>query len=557
MPEDLQTTLLQMLQRLEKASTGSRKETDLVPPEGKRLKTSQPEKLVVDKPAVPFSEAPINMNSMAWAEKGKEKITREVEEGRLAKKPTGRVIKSPEYPKAAIIKGMVMCSKCQCECELEIPPAGILIDHELIRRKEEDEMREAHEKIKQATRKDTSRSVFQRLGGDSQPKALSKVFRNHEASEEAEDMEAKTRRDADHPQYGHMGKEIKRIDWITNPVKKGNPTHLGQKWYIVGKNGQPTKQMGASMVRKVQRQHKAYMNSLKTPATSEPSQDKKLEKTSSGGSSQLRWRSKKEVEKASSKTEGEGNHMPQNQHPGKYRILRRAQEDLIMVPTPEWKLDGTVSSERRPPSLPLVDPFGEVPKQTLYVGMDQQERTLEPLLPADAMAWLNEFMDQIRGKKEDLPEPSNFHINMAYVLSAMFGARPDQPATMEGDYLTTEPMMAHVNVEVVEEGESGKAESTEVSKDGPFRIYTDEMVFSCPNISLANHLKPIYVAAQLEGVPFKRILIDGGAAVNVLPSKQMRKMGRGTEDLIPTDLTVSSFSGAITKTHGILPLEVD
>ncbi|KAM1794035.1 hypothetical protein ACFX11_034557 [Malus domestica] len=173
------------------------------------------------------------------------------------------------------------------------------------------------------------------------------------------------------------------------------------------------------------------------------------------------------------------------------------------------------------------------------------------------MAWLDEFMDQIGGKKEYLPEPSNFHINMAYVLSAMFGARPDQPATMEGDYLTTEPMMAHVNVEVVEEGESGKAESTEVSKDGPFRIYTDEMVFSCPNISLVNHLKPIYVVAHLEGVPFKRILIDRGAAVNVLPSKQMRKMGRGTEDLIPTDLTVSSFSGAITKTHGILPLEVD
>ncbi|KAM1400645.1 hypothetical protein ACFX2F_027899 [Malus domestica] len=128
---------------------------------------------------------------------------------------------------------------------------------------------------------------------------------------------------------------------------------------------------------------------------------------------------------------------------------------------------------------------------------------------------------------------------------------------MEGDYLTTEPMMAHVNVEVVKEESSGKAESSEASKGGPLRIYTDEMVFSCPNSSLANHLKPIYVTAHLEGVPFKRILIDGGVAVNVLPAKQMKKMGRGTEDLIPTDLTVSSFSGAITKTHGILPLEVD
>ncbi|KAM1625294.1 hypothetical protein ACFXTN_012434 [Malus domestica] len=83
------------------------------------------------------------------------------------------------------------------------------------------------------------------------------------------------------------------------------------------------------------------------------------------------------------------------------------------------------------------------------------------------------------------------------------------------------------------------------------------MVFSSPTISLANHLKPIYVTTHLERVPFRRILIDGGAAVNVLPAKQMKKLGRGTEDLIPTDLTVSGFSGAITKTLGILPLEVD
>ncbi|KAM2301037.1 hypothetical protein ACFX1S_031986 [Malus domestica] len=128
---------------------------------------------------------------------------------------------------------------------------------------------------------------------------------------------------------------------------------------------------------------------------------------------------------------------------------------------------------------------------------------------------------------------------------------------MEGDYLAAEPMMAHVNVEVAGECELGKAESSKTFKDGLLRIYKDKMVFRRLNILLANHLKPIYVAAHLEGVPFKRILIDGGRAVNVLPAKQMKKMKRGIEDFIPTDLTVSSFSGAITKTYGILPLEVD
>ncbi|KAM2342918.1 hypothetical protein EV1_014890 [Malus domestica] len=53
------------------------------------------------------------------------------------------------------------------------------------------------------------------------------------------------------------------------------------------------------------------------------------------------------------------------------------------------------------------------------------------------------------------------------------------------------------------------------------------MVFSKPSLAIANHLKRIYVIAYLEG----------------------------EEDLIPT--IVSSFSGAITRTYRILPLEVD
>ncbi|KAM1818033.1 hypothetical protein TB1_002265 [Malus domestica] len=69
-----------------------------------------------------------------------------------------------------------------------------------------------------------------------------------------------------------MGREVRRNDRIINPVTKDNPARLGRKWYVVGKNGQPVKQMGASMVRRVQRQHKAYMNSLKTPATLEKSE---------------------------------------------------------------------------------------------------------------------------------------------------------------------------------------------------------------------------------------------------------------------------------------------
>ncbi|KAM1803437.1 hypothetical protein ACFX12_029421 [Malus domestica] len=156
-----------MLQRLENASAGFRREANLVisltipislPLSGEkdnRLETNQLEEAVMDKPTDSFSEAPTNMISMAWAKKGKEKVIKE-EERRLVDKPTKGVVNLPEYPRAAIIKGMVMCSKCQCECELEIPPTGTLIDQELIRRNEEEKRREAHEKARRTAGRDTS-----------------------------------------------------------------------------------------------------------------------------------------------------------------------------------------------------------------------------------------------------------------------------------------------------------------------------------------------------------------------------------------------------------------
>ena len=95
----------------------------------------------------------------------------------------------------------------------------------------------------------------------------------------------------------------------------------------------------------------------------------------------------------------------------------------------------------------LIDAICEVLEQMPNFGITQEEGLPELMLPDEAQAWLEEFMNSIGGKRKDLPGPSNFHVNMMYVLSAMFRAEHDQPPMMEGDYLATEPMVAHVNVE--------------------------------------------------------------------------------------------------------------
>ncbi|KAM1119795.1 hypothetical protein ACFX2B_043334 [Malus domestica] len=165
-----------------------------------------------------------------------------------------------------------------------------------------------------------------------------------------------------------------------------------------------------------------------------------------------------------------------------------------MMPTPRWSPKPicfqNISPRRRIPLPLLIDTLCEVLRQIPNFGITQEEVLPELMLPEEVYTWLNEFISHIGGKK-DLPEPSNFHVNMTYVLFAMFYPKHDQPATIKGDYLATEPMMAHVSVEEAGKNESGRIGLPKLIKKEPDRIYSDRMVFSCPSLILANHLKPI------------------------------------------------------------------
>ena len=301
-----------------------------------------------------------------------------------------------------------------------MPATRAIIDQELIKRRVKKEHRNRMN-ILRAAEKETLRNVFQKLGGDSQPKNLSEVFRNYEASEEVEDTEPKVPRWIDmrssHP--GYAGRDVRVKGRIENHVTKKNLACLGRRWYIVGNDGRHVKEIGASMIRRVQRQHKAHMDSLRVPITSETSKNVKPEKTPHEGRNQPHWRSKREVKKANGKNEGKWDHVPSNPHPGKYRILRKAQEDTVMMPTPRWSPEpicfGIISPERGLPAPLLMNDICEAPEQMPNFGITHEEGLSELMLPEEAHAWLDEFMNNIEGKKKDLPRPSNFHVNMTYV----------------------------------------------------------------------------------------------------------------------------------------------
>ena len=56
----------------------------------------------------------------------------------------------------------------------------------------------------------------------------------------------------------------------------------------------------------------------------------------------------------------------------------------------------------------------------------------------------------------------------------------------------------------------------------------------------------------INGKPMTKMLIDGGAAVNLMPYAMYRKLGLGEEDMIQTDMMLKDFEGAVSPAKGAI-----
>jgi hypothetical protein len=70
-----------------------------------------------------------------------------------------------------------------------------------------------------------------------------------------------------------------------------------------------------------------------------------------------------------------------------------------------------------------------------------------------------------------------------------------------------------------------------------------QATFDKPAEEERRHLKPLYVKGHIDGRPMTKMLIDGGAAVNIMPYATYRKISKGEDDLIKTDMMLKDFKG--------------
>jgi hypothetical protein len=75
-----------------------------------------------------------------------------------------------------------------------------------------------------------------------------------------------------------------------------------------------------------------------------------------------------------------------------------------------------------------------------------------------------------------------------------------------------------------------------------------EVMFKKPKES-SQHLKPLYIWGHIDRKPFSRMLVDGGAAVNLRPYTVFKKFGREDDELVKTNLMLNNMGGNPMEAH--------
>ena len=80
--------------------------------------------------------------------------------------------------------------------------------------------------------------------------------------------------------------------------------------------------------------------------------------------------------------------------------------------------------------------------------------------------------------------------------------------------------------------------------------------FEKPEDGKRQHLKELFLKGFVDGKPVTKMLVDGGAAVNIMPYIMLRKLGKNQDDLTKTDMMLKDFEGVGSPALGALCVDL-
>ena len=82
------------------------------------------------------------------------------------------------------------------------------------------------------------------------------------------------------------------------------------------------------------------------------------------------------------------------------------------------------------------------------------------------------------------------------------------------------------------------------------------MILEKSIVEMLRHIKPLYVRAHFNSKPMSKALVDNGSAINAIPLRMLRALGRSIGDLIELEVFLSSFIGEISKTLDVFSIDI-
>ena len=80
--------------------------------------------------------------------------------------------------------------------------------------------------------------------------------------------------------------------------------------------------------------------------------------------------------------------------------------------------------------------------------------------------------------------------------------------------------------------------------------------FEKPEDEKCKHLQTLFLKGFVDGKPITKMLVDGGAVVNIMPYAKLRKLRKSSEDLTKTDMMLKDFEGVVSPAVGALCVDL-
>lgn len=88
-------------------------------------------------------------------------------------------------------------------------------------------------------------------------------------------------------------------------------------------------------------------------------------------------------------------------------------------------------------------------------------------------------------------------------------------------------------------------------------VEDEDVVFKKHGEYMKKHLKPLFIWAKVDGVGVNKVLVDGGAAINLMPNFLLKKIGKKDIDLRPHNMVLSDYKGKTCKALAVLLVNID